>query len=191
MATLDYSEIVQRKIILVDDQPYEVISSHVFRKQKAKPQNATKLKSLLTGKVIEYSFHASDRAEEADMGTREIKYLYTNKGEYWFCDAKDPSDRFALSDTIVGDAIRFIKPNTIMDGRTFNDDIISLKYPIKVELKVKESAPAVKGNTSSGALKQAILETGASIMVPLFINEGDILRINTETGEYTERAEKA
>lgn len=191
MATLDYSEIVPRKIILVDDEPYEVVSSHVFRKQKAKPQNATKLKSLLTGKVIEYSFHASDRAEEADMGTREVKYLYENRGEYWFCDANNPSDRFKLSVDTVGDTIKFIKQNTVLDGRTFNDDIISVKYPIKVELKVTEAAPAVKGNTSSGALKQVTLETGATIMVPLFINEGDILRINTETGEYTERAEKA
>jgi elongation factor P len=191
MATLDYSEIVPRKIILVDDEPYEVVSSHVFRKQKAKPQNATKLKNLLSGRVVEKSFHASDRAEEADMGSREVKYLYVNKGEYWFCDAKDASDRFQLSADTVGDTIKFIKPNTLLDGKTFNDDIISLKYPIKVDLKVTEAAPAVKGNTSGNALKQVKLETGATIMVPMFINEGDILRINTDTGEYTERAEKA
>jgi elongation factor P len=155
------------------------------------PPNATKLKNLLSGRVVEKSFHASDRAEEADMGSREVKYLYVNKGEYWFCDAKDASDRFQLSADTVGDTIKFIKPNTLLDGKTFNDDIISLKYPIKVDLKVTEAAPAVKGNTSGNALKQVKLETGATIMVPMFINEGDILRINTDTGEYTERAEKA
>ncbi|KKW37155.1 MAG: Elongation factor P [Candidatus Giovannonibacteria bacterium GW2011_GWA2_53_7] len=188
---LSYSEILPRKVILVDDQPYEVISAHVFRKQKAKPQNATKLKHVISGKVIEYSFHATDKAEEADIGSRDVKYIYTNRGEHWFCDPKKPADRFVLSDEQVGDSIRFIIPNTILTGMMFNDEIFTLRYPVKVELKVKESAPAVKGNTSSGALKQATLETGASVMVPLFINEGDIVRINTENGEYAERVEKA
>lgn len=191
MATLDYSEIVPRKIILVDDEPYEVVTSHVFRKQKAKPQNATKLKNLLTGRVIEKSFHASDRADEADMGSREVKYLYSNKGEYWFCDPKVPSDRFKISADIIGDSIKFVKANTVIDARTFNDEVISLRLPIKVDLKVTEAEPAVKGNTATGALKRVTLETGATIMVPLFINEGDVIRVNTETQEYTERAEKA
>lgn len=191
MATLDYNEITPGKIILVEDEPYLVITSHVFRKQKAKPQNATKLKHVITGRTIEQSFHAADRAEEADMGTRAVKYLYTNRGEYWFCDAKDPSDRFQLSAEQLGEAIRFILPNTILDARTFNDEIFGIKFPVKVDLKVKESAPAVKGNTSGNALKQAVLETGASVMVPMFINEGDIVRVTTEDGQYSERVEKA
>lgn len=190
MATLDYNEITQGKIILLDDEPYLVISSHVFRKQKAKPQNATKLKHVITGRTVEQSFHAADRAQEADMGTRQVKYLYTNRGEYWFCDPKNPADRFKLDDNAVGDAIRFILPNSILDARTFNDEIFGIKYPVKVDLKVTESAPAVKGNTSGNALKQAVLETGATIMVPMFINEGDTVRINTEDGAYSERATK-
>jgi len=191
MATLDYSEIVPRKIILVDDEPFEVVSSHVFRKQKAKPQNATKLKNLLTGRVIEYSFHASDRAEEADMGTREVKYLFENRGAYWFCDPKNPADRFEISVETLGESMKFVKPNSIIDARTFNDNIISAKLPIKVELKVTEAAPAVRGNTSGNATKVVTLETGATINVPMFINEGDIIRVNTDTADYSERVEKA
>jgi elongation factor P len=191
MSILNYSEILPRKIILIDDQPYEVLDAHVFQKQKSRPVNHTKVKNLLSGNVKEVVFHQFEKAEEADMGTREVKYLYVNRGEYWFCDSKDPSDRFKLSTDQLGENIKFIKPNTLIDATTFNGDIIGLKYPIKVELKVTEAAPAVRGNTSGNATKAVIIETGATIYVPMFINEGDIVRINTDSGEYAERVEKA
>ncbi len=188
---LNYSECVPRKAILVEGHPYEVISSHVFQKQKSRPVNNVRVKSLLTGKTIDMVLHQYEKFEEADMGTREVKYLYLNRGEYWFCDPKNPSDRFQLSDTQVGESIKFIKPNTLIEANTFNEDIIGLKLPIKVELKITEAAPAVKGNTSGNALKTVTLETGATVNVPMFINEGDIIRVNTETGDYAERVEKA
>ncbi len=191
MSILNYNEILPRKIILIDDQPYEVLDAHVFQKQKSRPVNHTKVRNLISGSVKEVVFHQFEKAEEADMGTREVKYLYLNRGEYWFCAANDPKDRFQLTHDQLGENIKFIKANTIIDATTFNDEIIGLKYPIKVELKVTESAPAVRGNTSGNATKAVVLETGATIYVPMFINEGDILRINTDTGEYTERVEKA
>jgi elongation factor P len=191
MSILNYNEILPRKIILIDDQPYEVLDAHVFQKQKSRPVNHTKVRNLITASVKEVVFHQFEKAEEADMGTKEVKYLYMNKGQYWFCAANDPKDRFELTQDQLGDNIKFIKPNTIIDATTFNDDIIGLKYPIKVELKVTEAAPAVRGNTSGNATKAVVLETGATIYVPMFINEGDILRINTDTGEYAERVEKA
>ncbi len=188
---LNYSECVPRKAILVEGHPYEVITSHVFQKQKARPVNNVRLKSLLTGKTLDMVFHQYEKFEEADMGVKEIKYLYLNRGEYWFCDPKNPSDRYKLTDDQVGTNIKFIKPNSTLEATTFNDEIIALRYPIKVELKITESAPAVKGNTSGNATKAAVLETGATIHVPMFINEGDVIRINTETGDYAERVEKA
>ena len=188
---LNYSEILPHKIVLIDDQPYEVLAAHVFQKQKSRPVNHTKVKNLLTGNVKEVVFHQFEKAEEADMGTKEVKFLYLNRGEYWFCDSNDASDRFKLSDDQLGVNIKFIKANTLIDATTFNDEIIGLKYPIKVELKVTESAPAVRGNTSGNATKIVTLETGATINVPMFINEGDIIRINTENNEYAERVEKA
>ncbi len=191
MAVLSYNEITLKKVILWDEEPFLVLSSHVFRKQKRKPVNVTKLKSLISGRVVEQTFHSNETAPEADMDTREIEYIYEAKGEYWFNTPGKPSERFALSHDVVGDEIRFLKPKTVIDALVFNDDIISIKIPVKVELKIKETAPAVKGNTSGNALKEAILETGAKIMVPMFINEGDAIRVNTESGEYTERAEKA
>lgn len=191
MAMLDYSEITPHKFILRDGEPYEVLTHWVFRKQQRKPVNQTKLKNLISGKVLEITFHQNDKVEEADMGVREIKYLYTNRGEHWFCDPKNPSDRFMLSNDIAEDALRFIKTNSVIDGITFDDRIISIRPPVKAELRVTEAAPAVKGNTSGNALKLVTLETGATVSVPMFINLGDIIRVNTETGEYTERVEKA
>jgi len=188
---LEYNEIVPKKIIIYQGEPHEVIESHVARTQMRKPQNQTKLKSLLTGKVIPASFHAADKAEEADIETKEIKYLYQNRGESWFCEANDPSKRFVLSDTVLEGKTRFLKPNSVVTAVVFNEeDIIGIRTPIKVDLLVKEAAPAVKGNTVQGGTKQVVLETGATINVPMFINEGDVIRINTETGDYTERVDK-
>ena len=191
MAVLAYNEISLKKVIIWDDEPFIVLASHVFRKQKRKPVNVTKLKSLVSGRVVEQTFHSSETAEEADMSSRPVEFIYESKGEYWFNTPGKPAERFALSADVVGDGIKYLKPRTVIDALLYNEDIISIKIPVKIELKIKETAPAVKGNTSGNALKEAILETGAKIMVPLFINEGDSIRVNTESGEYTERAEKA
>ncbi|HRZ30398.1 MAG TPA: elongation factor P [Candidatus Paceibacterota bacterium] len=184
---LEYNEIKPRKVIVYEGAPYEVLTSHVFRKQQRKPVNAVKMKNLLTGKVVENSFHQSEKAEEAEVEKRKIKYLYESKGEYWFCEENDPGKRFKLETEQVGTQINYVKQNSLVDLVSFQGTIIGIEVPIKVELKVIEAAPAVKGNTVQGGVKQVKLETGFTVNVPMFINEGDILRLNTETGEYTER----
>jgi elongation factor P len=184
---LNYSEITQKKFIVLDEGPYEVLSSHIFRKQQRKPVNQTKLKNLVTGKVTEKSFHQSDTVEEANLSTEKIVYIYKNRGEFWFRDADDKSKRFSLSEDIIGQQGKFLKENTEINALIFNDKIIGITIPVKIELAVKEAPPSVKGNTAQGGTKQVILETGAVINTPLFINEGDLIRVNTETGEYVER----
>lgn len=184
---LDYSEVKERKYIIYENEPWEVVSSHVFRKQQRKPVNAVKLRNLITGRITEVSFHVSDKVEEADIDKKEVKYLYTNKGEYWFCESTDPSKRFQLSEDLIGSPAKFLKPNIIVDAMLFDEKIIGLKLPIKMELKVAEAHEATKGNTAQGATKAVVLETGAEIQVPMFIKEGDVVRVNTETGEYTDR----
>lgn len=184
---LDYNEATVHKYIIYENEPWEVIASHVFRKQQRKPVNAVKLRNLITGRITEVSFHVSDRVEEADIDKKEVKYLYTNRGEFWFSEAKDPSKRFQLPEEMIGSAAKFLKPNTIADAMLFNEKIIGLKLPIKMELKVTEAHEATRGNTAQGATKSVKLETGAEIQVPMFIKEGDIVRVNTETGEYTDR----
>ncbi len=184
---LEYNEVVERKFIVYEGAPYEVIHSHVFRKQQRKPVNAVKMKNLITGKVAEVSFHVSDKVEEADMSSRDIKYLYTNKDAFWFCEVNDPSKRFEIAENIIGSGAQFLKTNSIVSALIFDEKIIGVKIPIKVDLKVIEAFPAVKGDTAKGGNKQVKVETGAMVTVPMFVKEGDILRINTETGEYTDR----
>jgi elongation factor P len=198
MAMLEYNEILKGKVILLGTEPYEVLDAHVFRKQQRKPVNQTKLRHLITGKVTEQAFHVSEKVPEADLSLKNVKFLYKNKGEWWFCAENNPADRFQLSDITVGEQGKFIKPNTIIEALLFDDPaidqdegkIIGLKMPIKVDLKVTEAPPAVKGNTAQGGSKEIVLETGATINAPLFINEGDIVRINTELGQYVERVDK-
>lgn len=184
---LEYNEITEKKCIVMDGAPYEVTDSHVFRKQQRKPVNATKLKNLITGKVTERSFHVSEKAEEADVAYRDIKYLFMNRGKWWFCEEDDASKRFSLPIDMLGSKSQFLKINTIIEAMIFNEQIIGVKLPIKVDLKVAEAHPAVKGDTAKGGSKQVLLETGATILVPMFVKEGDVVRINTDTGEYTDR----
>lgn len=187
---IDYNEITPKKCIVLNGEPYEVLSSHVAQKQKRRPTNQTKLRHLITGRVVEQTFQQSDKAEEADIETREIKYLYTAKGESWFCNPKKPAERYALKTTLLEGKEGFLKTDTIVSAMVFDDEIIGIRLPIKVELLVKEAPPAVRGNTISGGSKQIVLETGATINAPLFINEGDLIRVNTETGDYAERVDK-
>ena len=184
---LDYSEVTVHKYIIWEDEPWEVIDSHVFRKQQRKPVNATKLRNLITGRITEVSFHVSDKVAEAEIDKTQVKFLYTNKNEWWFCEANDPSKRFKLPEEMVGDAGKFLKQNTVLEAMVFNEKIIGVRLPIKVELKVIEAHDDTRGNTAQGATKAVKLETGVEIQVPMFIKEGDVVRINTETGDYTDR----
>ena len=120
-----------------------------------------------------------------------VKYLYTNKGESMFCLPDNPRERFALSETVIGDMPKFVPENSEVQALLFEEEIMSIITPIKVELKVTEAAEAVKGNTSSGATKEVQVQTGLTVQAPQFINIGDIIAINTESGQYTERVEKA
>ena len=187
---LEYNEIVPKKFIVLDGQPHEVLASHVFRKQQRKPVNQTKLKNLITDKVVERSFHQSETIEKADMETKQIVFLYANRGAFWFCEAGNPKERFELPESLIDSSHSFMKQDSEITALIFKEKIIGVTLPIKVDLKVVEAAPAVRGNTVQGGTKQIVLETGATINVPMFINEGDLLRINTESGEYVERVEK-
>jgi elongation factor P len=191
MAMLEYNEITVRKVILLDGEPYEVLDSHVFRKQQRKPVNQTKLRHIITGKVTEQAFHVSEKVEEADLSNRPVKFLYKNRGEFWFCDPKNPSDRFKLDEAMLGTPMQFVKPNDELLALVFDERIIGVKVPVKVDLKVTEAPPAVRGNTAQGGDKVVTVETGATVTAPLFVGEGDVIRINTEMGSYVERVDKA
>ena len=191
MAVLSYNEIVPKKIIVYNNEPCEVQSSHVFRKQQRKPVNQTKLKGLKSGKMLEISFHQSETVEEADIEKKELTFIFRNRGEAWFHEVGKPKERVSMPEELVADKLQWIKENQNIDALEWNDELLSLEIPIKVELLVTEAPPSIKGNTAQGGSKQVVLETGAVVSTPLFINEGDILKVNTDTGEYVERVKKA
>ena len=191
MAVLSYNDILPKTIINYNDEPYEVLSSHIFRMQMRKPVNQTKLRNLVSGKVIEISFHQNETATEADIEKISANYLYTNRGESWFAEEGNPKNRFSFPEATVHDSVQWLSPNVVVEVLTYEERPMTVKIPVKVDLEVKEAPPNVKGDTATGGTKSVLLSTGASVNVPLFINTGDIIRINTDTGSYAERVQKA
>lgn len=191
MALLEYNEIKQGKVIIYNGEPCVVLESNVARTQQRKPQNHTKLKSLNGGRTYNATFQGSDTAEQADLEKREIKFLYGSRGEFWFSDPEDPKNRFKLDEKLLGDKAKFLKENENVTALIFDNDgeeqTIGITLPIKMDFIVKEAPPAIKGNTATGGNKLVTLEGGATVLVPLFIEAGEKIRVNTETGEYYER----
>ena len=187
---LSYNELKPGVFIVLNGQPFAVLESEFLRMQQRKPVMNTKLKNLTSGSVVERSFQPSDQLEEAEMEKIQVKFLYINRGEVWFCDVNNPKNRFQLGTDIIAGKEIFLKPNSEVAALKFNGKILSIEIPVKMEYKVIEAPPGIKGDTAQGGTKAVIIETGAKINTPLFINEGDIIRVNTETGNYVERVEK-
>lgn len=176
--------------IVCEGTPYQVMEVRHLHMGRGSSSIQTKLKNLKTGQVLARNFKPADIFGEADIEKQKVKYLYNHKDEYWFCEEKNPANRFKLSKEQLGNITHFLKQNTLVEALKFNGEILNIALPIKMDFKVIEAPPAVRGNTAQGGTKTVTIETGASIVVPLFINEGDIVRVNTQTGEYVERVEK-
>ncbi len=185
---LNYNDIKPGVAVLVEGEPYVCTWNNIMQKQQRRPVNQTKLRHLIRGNVVEYSFQQSDKLQEAEIETRPAIFIYERNGEWFFHETSDKSKRFSVSEEQVGDAGQFLKPNMEVETLAFDGKLFRVKVPIKVELKVVEAPPDVRGNTAQGGSKIVELETGATINVPMFVKEGDSIRINTETGEYVERA---
>jgi elongation factor P len=184
---LTHTDLKKGTQFILDGQPWEVLEAQLLKMAQRRPVIQSKIKNLLDGKVQERNFQQGDIFQEADLEKKDIKFLYQNKGQYWFCEIKDPAKRFSFTEDQIGSQAKYLKSNEIVTGIVFDEKIINFRLPIKVELKVKESAPGVKGDRAQGGTKSAILESGAEIQVPLFVEEGDVIEINTETGDYVRR----
>lgn len=189
MARLAYNELKVGTIFIKDGAPFKVLEYSFVRMQQRKPVAQLKIKNLLSGKIQEFTAHINDEFEEAEIENINIKFIYSQRGEYWFCETDNPRNRFSIKEENLGDATQYLKPNLELTAYKFKDKIINVELPIKIDLKVTESPPAVKGNTAQGGTKTVTLETGAKVNVPIFVKEGDIIRVNTETGEYIERVQ--
>ncbi len=188
---LSYTELKPGVCIVIDKQPYTVLESEFLRMQQRQPVMKTKLKNLITGKTLERSFQPSDEIEEAELTKMKSRFIYESRGDFWFDEIGNPKNRFSLKTEEIGKAAEFLKPNLEITALIFSDKVINIELPIKVDYKVVEAPPAIRGDTAQGGTKVVVLETGAKVSAPLFINEGDIVRVNTQTGEYVERIEKA
>jgi len=175
------------RAIQIDGEPYLVVSSQFGRKSQSKANMQCKLKNLKTGAFIARNFQGSEKIEPADVGYRKVQYLYNNGDRYTFMDQEN-YDQFELSADTLGDAVGYLIEGGDADALTFQGNPIGIKLKPTVELKVVETMPGVRGDTATGGSKPAKLESGISVNVPLFINEGEIVKINTETGEYMSRA---
>ena len=184
---LNYNEVKPGVAVLVEGEPYVCTWNNIMQKQQRSPVNQTKLRHLIKGNSIEYSFQQRDKMQEAEIETRPAVFIYERKGEWFFHETKDKSKRFSVTDELVGEAGHFLKPNMEVETLSFNGTLFRVKVPIKVDLKVTDAPPDVRGNTAQGGSKVVTLETGTTLDVPMFVKQGDVIRINTETGEYVER----
>lgn len=187
---LTHSDLKKGVRIILDGEPYEVLESMPLKKAQRRVVIQTKIKNLITGNVFERNFHQGDSFEEAEISKFEAKFLYSHKGRYFFAEKEDPAKRFDFSEEQIGPASKFLKPGQIVEGLSFQDKIINISLPIKVQLKVIEAPPAYRGDRAQAGTKTVTLETGAKINAPLFIEEGDIIEINTEKEEYVQRVGK-
>ncbi len=185
---LNYNEIKPGKVLVLDGEPMEVVwTSGIVKKQRQKPHLSAKLRNLKTASVVEKTFTQSDKVAEAELQTREMKFIYANKGVAVFTPPDNPSDRAELSEELLGNSLNYITEGDIIEMNIFDDEIIGVKLPIKVELKVAEAPPNIRGNTSAGGNKVVVLETGLKVTTPLFVEAGDKIVVNTETAEYSSR----
>lgn len=184
---ISYNEVKPGVAVIVDGEPYLCTWNNIMKKQQRRPVNQTKLRHIIKGTTIEYSFQQSDKIENAEIESRPAVFIYERNGEWFFHDTKNKSNRFSVTENQVGENGKFLKGNTEVDTLWFQGELFRVKLPIKMELKVTEAPPDVRGNTAQGGTKVITLETGATINVPMFVKEGDVIRINTETGDYVER----
>ena len=184
---LSHTDLKKGVQFIYQDQPWEVLEAAQSKTAQRRPVVQSKIKNLINGKVQQINFQQGDMFEEADLLKKEVKFIYQNKGQYFFAEPDDPSKRFSFTQEQIGEKAKFLKPNEVVIGLVFEEKIVNFRLPIKIELKVKETPPGVKGNTAQGGTKEATLESGAVIQVPLFVEQGDTIEINTETGTYTRR----
>ena len=186
--TLAVNDLKPKTYIIYEDQPCMVLETHHLKMQQRRPTVQTRFRNLLNGKVLERNFAQSDVFEEADVERTQVKFLYNHRDQFWFVDPQNSSVRFELAKDIIGDQVRFLKANTVLDALRWDGNVINISLPVKMTFKVVEAPPSTRGDTATGGSKQVTLDTGAIINAPLFIQSGEEIIVNTETGEYAERA---
>lgn len=183
---LSLNEIKIGKIIKVSDEPYLVIKADHHKMGRGGAILKTKLKNLISGHFLDKTFQGNEKAEEAETQIKTANFIYQDKLQAYFMD-DESYEQFSLPLEQIGEKLRFLKEGAGLDVFYFQGQPVAIQLPIKVALKVISAPPGVKGNSAGNVTKVVRLETGAEINAPMFINQGDLIKVNTETGEYAER----
>ena len=171
----------------MDGQVYQVVEFQHVKPGKGAAFVRTKYKNVKTGSVVERSFNPNEKFEQAQLDRRDMQYIYADGDLYYFMD-QDTYEQKPIHAESIGDAIKFLKEEMICKVLSYKGEVFQVELPITVELKITECEPGVKGDTTNNATKYATLETGAVVKVPLFVNQDEVIRVDTRTGEYLERA---
>lgn len=188
---LTINDIKNGDFVVIEGAPYQILSVKHLHIGRGGSSAQTRIKNLKTGQVFERNYKPSDSFGEADLEKVKVRFIYGHRGEYWFMEPGKPQSRFSLKEEVIGEARQFLKKDLEAVALKWNDQIITIELPIKVDYVVAEASPAVRGDTAQGGTKQVSIETGYKVLTPLFIETGDVIRVNTETGEYVERVSKA
>ncbi|SEM93542.1 MULTISPECIES: elongation factor P [Stigmatella] len=187
---IDTSEFRKGLKIEIDGEPFEIVEFQHVKPGKGSAFVRTTIRSLLTGRVLQPTLKSGEKVGKPDIEEKEMQYLYLQGEDYYFMDTKSFEQTF-LSEKVLGESKNFLKENINASVLFYNGKAIGVTLPNSVDLKVTKCDPGVRGDTVSGALKPAELETGYSVNVPLFINEGDVLKIDTRDGKYLTRVATA
>ena len=186
MAMISTNEFKNGVKVMLDGDPCSIMENEYVKPGKGQAFNRVKLRNLKTGRVLEKTFKSGDSLEAADAQDVELQYLY-NDGEMWHFMSPTTYEQYTISKNTISDSAKWLKEQDICLVTLWNNNAISVTPPIFAILKVVETDPGLRGDTATGGSKPATLETGAIVRVPLFINVGDILKIDTRTGEYISR----
>jgi elongation factor P len=185
--SINFGDLSRGMVIELDGQPWQIMDYERHKMQQRAPVTRIKMKNLLSGAVIERTFQRYDtQFTAAQVDNRQAQYLYTDGSYYYFLD-QTTFDQYDLTREQVGDALGYLKENMIVEMVFYKGGPININLPTHVELEVVETPPAFRGDTAQGGNKPATLETGMKINVPMFITPGTVVRVDTRTGEYTER----
>ncbi len=171
----------------MDGQIFQVIEFQHVKPGKGSAFVRTKYRNLKTGSVVEHSFNPNEKFKRAQLTHSDMTYIYRDADLHYFMDS-ETFEQIPLSEAVLGDKLTFLKEGMVCKILSYNGEILSIEPPTFVELEVTECEPGVRGDTATNVLKNAVVETGAVVKVPLFINQGERIRIDTRTGEYMERA---
>ncbi len=186
MATYNTNEFRSGLKIMIDNDPCSIVENEFVKPGKGQAFNRVKIRNLKTGRILEKTFKSGESVEAADVVESEMQYLYTD-GEFWHFMDQESYEQMSADKQAVGEAQKWLKEQDLCQITLWNGSILSVTPPNFVNLVVTETDPGLRGDTSSGGSKPATMETGAVVKVPLFINQGEVLKIDTRTGEYVSR----